>query len=299
MQRPITQVVLLGFGGPENAAEIRPFLNRVLHGRPVPTARYEEVVQHYDRIGGKSPFNALTQRQARALQTELGQRGVDYLVRVAYRHAAPFIDDVARDLEASGERSVAIVLAAQQSEASWDKYYGAIPNAVYARPFYDDPLFVAAQSERAREAFAAFSNAGYQAAALIFTAHSIPQAMADRGPYCEQLQRGAQAVVQQLGVTDWTIAFQSRSGSPAEPWLEPDVREVLAHLPERNVFRAVVLPIGFLCDHVEVLYDLDVDAKAVAASNGVQMQRAAALNDHPLFIRMLADRVLECAALPS
>ena len=289
-------VVLLGFGGPERSQEIRPFLDRVLEGRPVPRERYEEVVRHYERIGGRSPFNELTQRQATSLERELHARGIDLPVFVAYRNAAPFIPDVARNIAQNGTRAIAVILAAYQSEASWDKYYGSIPNATYVPPFYDDPLFVRAHADRLAGALQPLGKTGFDDVALIFTAHSIPQAMADRGPYVQQLTRSAELIAAAAGSEHFTIAFQSRSGSPADPWLEPDVRDVLRSLAQKSVRDAVVSPIGFLCDHVEVLYDLDVDAADTAGHAGVRMSRATALNDHPLFIRMLADRVQQCIA---
>ncbi len=285
-------VVLLGFGGPESPQEIRPFLDRVLQGRPVPPARYEEVVRHYEHIGGRSPFNELTRRQARALQRELQHRGIALPVRVAYRNTAPFIDDVAAEF-AHGH-PIAIIVAAHQSEASWDKYAGALPTATYVEPYYDRPLFVQAHAERVLEALQRLGKTTFENTALIFTAHSIPQDMADRSPYVAQLQRSCELVARKAGAASWRIGYQSRSGSPAQPWLEPDVREVIAALPNRGITDAVVAPIGFLCDHVEVLYDLDVDAAATAREIGVRMARASALNDHPLFISMLADLVQDC-----
>jgi ferrochelatase len=292
----IDQVVLLGFGGPSSREEIRPFLNRVLEGRPIPTERYEEVVGHYEVIGGKSPFNELTQRQASALEALLHERGLDVPVRVAYKNAAPFIEDLAAEAAAWGTRSCAIVLAAHQSEASWDKYTGTLPNAVYAPPFFEHPLFIRANADRVRDAVQTLENQSFDDTALIFTAHSIPQAMADRGPYVAQLEQSASLIARELRAPSFTIAYQSRSGKPSEAWLEPDVRDVLGSLPARGIREAVVAPIGFLCDHVEVLYDLDVDAADVARNSGVRMARAAALNDHPLFIGMLAELVEQCAA---
>ena len=288
-------VVLLGFGGPASQQEIRPFLDRVLKGRPIPKARYEEVVGHYEHIGGKSPFNELTRRQADALQSELQSRGLDLPVRVAYRHAAPFIADVAREFEQNATRSIAVILAAHQSEASWGAYYGTIPNAAYVEPFFEHPLFVQAHAQRIADALRSLGKSSFDDVALIFTAHSIPQAMADRGPYVQQLRRSAELIAKGAGAEKFIIAFQSRSGSPADKWLEPDVDDVIETLPQSGVHDAVVTPIGFLCDHVEVLYDLDVDAAARAKEHGVRMARAPALNDHPLFIRMLADLIQQCA----
>ena len=288
-------VVLLGFGGPESRAQIRPFLDGVLAGRRIPTERYEEVVAHYEFLGGRSPFNELTRRQAKALADELQSRGIEARVQVAYRHSEPFIENVAQTF-ASVAAPIAVILAAHQSEASWDKYYGSIPGATYTAPFYEHPLFIEAHAERIRKALESLGTAQWSDTLLVFTAHSIPQAMADRGPYVAQLQRTAQLIANRLENPPYRIAYQSRSGSPSEPWLQPDVRDVIASLPESGIPNVVVAPIGFLCDHVEVLYDLDVDAAAVAARCGVRIVRATSLNDHPLFIRMLADLVQQCLA---
>jgi ferrochelatase len=291
------EVVLLGFGGPARPEEIRPFLDRVLQGRRIPPERYETVVSHYMHMGGKSPFNELTQKQAQALQRELRSRGLDARVRTAYLNAPPFAADLASQLRQDGAgRPIVIILAAHQSPASWDKYLGLIPDALYAPPYFDHPLFVEANAQRVRGALEDLKRVSFADVALIFTAHSIPQTMADVSPYVAQLQRSAELVAQAAGAASWRIAYQSRSGSPKDPWLEPDVRDVLRSLPSEGLHDAIVAPIGFLCDHVEVLYDLDVDAAAAAREVGVRMARAVALNDHPAFIRMLADLTEQCAA---
>lgn len=289
-------VVLLGFGGPTRPEEIRPFLDRVLQGRRVPPERVELVVSHYMHIGGRSPFNELTQRQADALASELQRRGVDASVRTAYVNAAPFVGDVAAELERDGGRPSVVILAAHQSPASWNKYLGLIPNANYVPPYYEHPLFVQANAQRLREALNRFGKDAFDGVHAVFTAHSIPQAMADASPYVQQLERSAQLVAAEAGVANWRIAYQSRSGSPADKWLEPDIRDVLHALGDEGVREAIVAPIGFLCDHVEVLYDLDVDAAQAARDAGVHMERAPALNDHPQFIEMLADLVEQCPA---
>lgn len=288
-------IVLLGFGGPERPEEIRPFLDRVLEGRRIPPERYEEVVSHYEHMpGGKSPFNELTRRQAEGLERELRARGITLPVRIAYKNSVPFERDVVRELADSGaQRLLGVILAVHQSPASWQKYQ-TLPNAQYVEPYFDNPLFVRANAERVRDALARLGKSSFDGVALIFTAHSIPQAMADRSPYVQQLQRSAELIAREAGASSWSIAYQSRSGSPADPWLEPDVRDVLKSLPASGIREAIVAPIGFLCDHVEVLYDLDVDAAAAARESGVRMERAQALNDHPLFIRMLADLVERC-----
>jgi protoporphyrin/coproporphyrin ferrochelatase len=285
-------IVLLGFGGPEHPEEIRPFLDRVLQGRPIPRERYEEVVTHYEHMpGGKSPYNALMRRQADALAAELGRRGIDSPVRIAYANAAPFASDVVRELEAMHARDVlGVILAVHQSPASWEKYK-VLPGADYIDPYYEHPLFVNANAERVRDALGRLGKNSFDGVALIYTAHSIPQAMADRSPYVQQYERSAQLIAQAVGARTYTIAYQSRSGSPSDKWLEPDVRDVLKTLPQSGIAQAIVAPIGFLSDHVEVLYDLDVDAAKTAAEFGVRMERAGALNDHPLFVQMLAELV--------
>lgn len=290
-------IVMLGFGGPSRPGEIRPFLDRVLAGRPVPAARYEEVVKHYQSMpGGKSPFNELTRRQAEGLERELRGRGIEIPVYVAYKNAAPFETDVVRTLRESGAgRLLGIILAVHESPASWEKYK-TLPDADYIDPYYDNPLFVRAQAERVRDALQRLGASTFEGTAVLFTAHSIPQAMADRSPYVRQFERSAALVAQAAGAPSWQIAYQSRSGAPADAWLEPDVRDAIAAAAASGVRRLIVAPIGFLSDHVEVLYDLDVDAANTARKYGVRMERAQTLNDHPLFIRMLGDAVQRCLA---
>jgi ferrochelatase len=297
---PYDAIVLLGFGGPAAPEEIRPFLDRVLEGRRIPEARYESVVGHYLHIGGRSPYNELTQRQAGALARALHERGIETPVEVAYRNAPPFIDDVASRLtHQSAGNLFAIALAPHQSPASTEKYERAFQHALkragsaarvsYAPPFFDHPLFIRAHAARVREALERLNGKRFDGVELIFTAHSIPAAIASASPYVAQFTRTGELVAKETGAPRWSVAYQSRSGNPAEPWLEPDVRDLLRELPSRGVRAAVVAPIGFLCDHVEVLYDLDVEARQVAREVHVRMERATALNDHPLFIEMLAD----------
>ncbi|MFN2448710.1 MAG: ferrochelatase [Candidatus Baltobacteraceae bacterium] len=288
------QVTLLGFGGPETPKDVRPFLDRIVAGRPIPPQRYEQVVDHYRVIGGASPFNELTRRQANALQAELEARGAALPVSVAYRFSEPFIADAARAANARGDEIIAVILAAHQSGTSWDKYVELFPRARFTQPFYDKPGFVQANAARIHDALTALGRSDFSQTTLIFTAHSIPQAMAHRSGYEAQLQRSAQLAARAAGATAYEIAYTSRSGPPAEPWLEPDVRDLLPVLSARGVREVLVDPIGFLCDHVEVLYDLDIGAAAVANRLNMRLSRARALNDHPTFIGALADAVQAC-----
>jgi ferrochelatase len=303
-------IVLLGFGGPAEPGEIRPFLDRVLEGRPIPRERYELVVSHYEHIGGASPYNELTQRQANALEALLAERGYAVPVLVAYLNAPKFVNDVAAQLARDGARHVlGIALAPHQSPVSSDKYERAFevalralgsgaPSVDFTPHFYARPLFIRAHAERLHDALRRLGRSNFASVPVIFTAHSIPTPVAQASPYVTQFTATAELAAQEAGVAHWSVAYQSRSGSPRDPWLEPDIRDALRAAASRGVRETIVAPIGFLCDHVEVLYDLDVDAQQTAAECGIRMERATALNDHPLFIEVLADLVTDatCAA---
>ena len=290
-------VLMIGFGGPTRADEVRPFLDNVLRGRPIPRERYEDVVHHYDLLGGRSPYNELTMRQAVALRAELAKRNASVPVAVGMRNWEPYVADAMRMLGDSGARRVlGFIMAAHRSEASFERYQGTVndaraaigdaaPEVMYPELWHEHPLFIAAVAARAREAYSRLEFPDQPRARLIFTAHSIPLAMANAGPYVEQLTQSARMVAAELGIDTWQFAYQSRSGSPRDAWLEPDIKETLRNLDAKS---AVVVPIGFLCDHVEVLYDLDIEAAEVAREAGVTMERAPTVGDHPLFIEMMA-----------
>lgn len=294
-------VLIVGFGGPTRAEEIRPFLDNVLRGRPVPPERYEEVVHHYELLGGRSPYNDLTMRQADALRAALARGGLQIPVAVGMRNWQPYIGDALATLAHAGARRVlAFIMAAHRSEASFERYQETVraaagklrdraPEIVYPEPWFAHPKFIDAVAARAAEALAQLDAAARARAQLIFTAHSIPVAMAAASPYVEQLTESSRLVAAKLGFENWTLAFQSRSGSPRDPWLEPDIGAALRKLDRGAI--AVIVPIGFLCDHVEVLYDLDVEAAALAREAGVRMYRAATVSDHPEFIAMMAEIV--------
>jgi len=294
-------VLMIGFGGPPRADDVRPFLDNVLRGRPIPRERYEEVVHHYELLGGRSPYNELTMRQAEALREELEKRDARIPVAVGMRNWKPYVADAMRALANGGARRVlAFIMAAHRSEASFERYQatvddardslgGTAPEVVYPQAWHDHPLFVTAVASRAREALSKLDPPERSRARLIFTAHSIPIAMAQAGPYVEQLTQSARMVAADLGIDAWQFAYQSRGGSPRDAWLEPDIKDTLRGLDAKT---AVVVPIGFLCDHVEVLYDLDIEAAQVARDAGIRMERAPTVGDHPLFVEMMASIVV-------
>jgi ferrochelatase len=292
-------VLVVAFGGPEHPDDVRPFLRRVLAGRNVPEGRMQEVAHHYDAIGGKSPLPEITRRQTAALARTLAARGLDVPVRVGFRHSAPDLRDALRDLADTGAKRVAcVIMAAHEGAASRGRYRDACeaaraalgataPAVAYTPSFHAHPGFVRANVEHVREAERRIPERDRDAAVLVFGAHSVPAR--DAEPYVAGLTESAQLVAQALGRANPRIAYQSRSGSPLEPWLEPSIEEVIAAEAERGTRHLIVSPIGFVCDHVEVLYDLDLEAAASARARGIGFHRAATVGEHPAFIAALAD----------
>ncbi len=302
-------VLLVAFGGPTAPAEIRPFLENVTRGRRIPAERLEEVARHYERMpGGRSPLNELTMMQARSLEALLTGVNVRLPVAVGMRNWKPYLHETLAAMGRRGSRrALGVILSPFRTEASWERYMEdvavarartpAAPEVVFAAPFFDHPLFVQAVADRVRAALGRVPAEDRAATPVVFTAHSVPTSMADASPYVSDFTTSARLVAARLGHAPWSLAYQSRSGNPHDPWLEPDVNDVLGDLGSRGARHVVVAPIGFVCDHVEVLYDLDVAARATAEAAGLVFQRATAVNDHPVFIAALADLVQR--ALPT
>ncbi len=298
----VDSVLMIAFGGPGRTEDVRPFLQLLLEGRPVPPARIEEVARHYEQIGG-SPLSELTSRQARELEAELALGGTPLPVHVGMAHWHPFLVDTMRRMVESGEkRTVGVVLAPHRSEASWDKYLRAVAEAraalgnppfevVFHEPWHADPRFVEAVAEQVQESLAGLPARDRELTTVVFTAHSVPRPVSDRSGYAAQVTETARLAAARLGHDRWTVAWQSRSGRPEDPWLEPDVKDHLRDLHARGVRSVALMPVGFVCDHVEVLYDLDHEAAAAAKQIGLLFRRAKTVGVHPAFIRMLAGLV--------
>ena len=296
----IDSVLLIAFGGPTSRAEIRPFLDNVARGRRIPAERLEAVARHYEAMpGGCSPLNMLTEAQAAGLRARLGA-GVP--IYVGMRNWQPYLHESLGAMARDGRRrALGVILSPFRCEASWERYMADVaaaaarvaspPEVVYAPPWFDHPRFVAAVAERVAAALAEIPADAREQTPLVFTAHSIPRAMAEASPYVSDFTAAATAVMQRLGHTRWMLAYQSRSGAPRDPWLEPDVGETIRDLAKAGERRVLVVPIGFVVDHVEVLHDLDTEARTIATQHGVTYHRAAAVNDHAAFVEMLADLV--------
>ncbi len=304
----IDAVLLVAFGAPTTPDEIRPFLEIVTRGRRVSPERLEEVVEHYERMpGGRSPLNELTERQAAGLRQALAGSGRRLPVFVGMRNWHPFVRETLAAMAAAGHRrGLGIILSPFRSEASWERYMKDVaearrevrgaPEVAFVPPWGRHPAFVAAAADCLRAALEAVPPAERAEAAVVFSAHSIPRPMADASPYVDDFTAAARAVAGALGIEQWSLAYQSRSGSPDDRWLEPDIGHVVQQLAGKGARDVVVMPLGFVCDHVEVLYDLDIEARALAAGNGVAFHRASAVNDHPQFVAMLADLVHRACA---
>jgi ferrochelatase len=304
MAQPFDAVLMVAFGGPTKSEEIRPFLSNVLQGVPVPPGRLEEVAHHYEALGGRSPINELTFRQAKGLRELLDREGPRLPVYAGMRYWHPLVGEAVQQMMRDGvRRAIGIIMAAHDSgAASWGKYVKAVTDALqaagpgaprveYAQPCYNHPDFIAAMVDQIRQRLQEVPPERRRNTPLVFTAHSIPSSMAAASPYVEQLLESCRLVAEALGHPRWSLAYQSRSGDPRQPWLEPDVSDVMRELSAEGIRSVVLAPIGFVCDHVEVLFDLDVGAKAVADELGIDLRRASTVNDHPLYIRALADLV--------
>ncbi len=299
----IDSILLVAFGGPTRAAEIRPFLEIVTRGRRIPPERLEEVAHHYELMpGGCSPLNALTEAQADGLRRALAGRGHPLPVFVGMRNWHPFLHETLAAMAAAGRRrALAIILSSFRTEASWERYQADVagarertpraPEIVFAAPWFEHPRFVAAAADGVIRALAAVPSAERMETPVVFTAHSVPAGMAAASPYVADFTAAARAVAARAGHARWSLAYQSRSGSPRDPWLEPDIGDVVKALAKEGARHVAVSPIGFVCDHVEVLYDLDVEARGIAETHGVTLHRAPAVNAHPEFIAMLAEIV--------
>lgn len=291
-----TTVFLAGFGGPENLDQVPAFVESVL-GRTPPDHVIAEVMHRYALIGGGSPLPDTTRRQARLLEAELTSRGHEARVHVGMLHAEPTIVATADELAADGVEDVVVVsLAPYRCEVSTDAYEeavvkalgGRVPSVRLAPDWNLNPVYIDALADM----LGARLNEAPNDSPVIFAAHSLPQRMIDQGdPYADQLLETAGAVAKRLGLSAWELAYQSVSAVAREPWLGPSVEEAMDRLVESGVDSAVVDPIGFIADHVETLYDNDVEHRAHAEAIGIEFHRCRCLNEHQGLIAALADVV--------
>ncbi|HVJ27516.1 MAG TPA: ferrochelatase [Vicinamibacterales bacterium] len=318
MRSTFDAVLLIAFGGPLGPADIRPFLANVLRGRRVSPERVEEVAHHYELFGGVSPITELTMRQAQGLRDALAASSHPLPVYVGMRNWDPYLRDTLAQMSRDGvRRAVGVIAAAHRSYSSCTQYKENVADArralreaglpdvqvTYVSDWHLSAGFIAANADHVEAAVQRLPKDVCRDSELVFTAHSIPVSMAEKYPYQSQLEASCLAVATEIArrasapqLPKWRLVFQSRSGRPEDPWLEPDVCDYLREAPGHGASGVVLCPIGFVCDHIEVLYDLDTEAAEVASQLGLPMARASAVNDHPRFVAALADAVAQTVA---
>ncbi len=282
-------LVVVSFGGPEKRDEVIPFLENVLRGRNVPRERMLEVAEHYYHFDGRSPINDQNRELIRELRAAL-----DIPVYWGNRNWHPMLADTVRQMRDDGvRRAVAFATSAFGSYSGCRQYLEDIdraraevgegtPRIDKLPPFSDHPGFIEAMTDRVADALVELPNGS-----LLFTAHSVPMSMAQASPYVAQLEAACAAVARGVGKDEWKLVYQSRSGAPGQAWLEPDVCDYL----RANQVETIIVPIGFLSDHMEVLYDLDTEARAVCDELGIRMVRARTVGTHPAMIRMIVEMI--------
>jgi len=305
--RPVYDAVLIvSFGGPEGPADVLPFLENVTRGRNIPADRLLEVAEHYRRFDGVSPLNGEIRAMVVKLLHELNTRGPQLPVYWGNRNWHPMLTDAVQQMADDGiKRALAFVTSAFGSYSGCRQYREDIaraqqevgatsPQIDVIRRFFNHPGFIDSVADRARAALGELSENGQEQAALIFTAHSIPLAMAKSSPYEGQLREACRLVAAAVPYPNWQLAFQSRSGPPSQPWLEPDVDAVVRALATRGDHgEVVVVPIGFLHEHMEVVFDLDVELFELCAALNLRMVRAETPGLCPRFVHMVRELILE------
>jgi len=306
MAEAFDAVLLLSFGGPEGPDDVLPFLENVLRGKRVPPERLLDVAQHYELFGGVSPINAQNRALLAALVNEFRTHGLSLPLYWGNRNWHPMLADTLREMADDGVRhALAFVTSAYRSYSGCRQYLEDIqraqmevgptaPQVSKLRAFFNHPGFIEPMVERVAAAYASIEPERREAAPLVFTAHSIPESMARGSSYVADLTEACRLVAQRSQRTEWTLVYQSRSGPPSQPWLGPDVGDYLAELSAGGTTSDIVLaPIGFLSEHMEVIYDLDVEVQALCDHMGLNLVRAGVVGSHPRFVQMVRELVEE------
>jgi protoporphyrin/coproporphyrin ferrochelatase len=299
-------ILIVSFGGPESHDDVIPFLENVLRGRNVPRERMLAVAEHYYHFDGKSPINQQTRELIAALKQELAQHGPNLPIYWGNRNWHPMLADTVRQMKQDGiQRALAFVTSAYSSYSGCRQYREDIlrarsevgpgaPELDKIRVFFNHPDFIEATEERLRAALLQIPAAAGQNTQVIYVAHSVPLSMANTSDYVQQLQEVRKLVSGRLQITNDALVYQSRSGAPGQPWLEPDILDYLREVKEKKLASAVVIaPISFISDHMEVLYDLDIEARQLCDSLSLPIARAKTVGVHPKFISMIRELILE------
>lgn len=300
-------VLLMAYGGPDTLDQVEAYYTDIRRGSPPPPRLLAELTDRYRAIGGGSPLSRIVGEQRAALEAELAGRGTPMPVHAAMRHIEPRIGEVVREMARAGAGRIAAIPMAPQKSSNAAGYRRAVeaglaglepaPEVAFVESWHDAPRLIEALAETTRELLARFDDPA--AVTLMFTAHSLPaRVVAEGDPYPDQLARTAALVAEAVGRPDHTFAYQS-AGRTDEPWLGPEILAEIRRLAAAGVTEIAVRPVGFVADHLEVLYDLDIEAQAVAREAGVRLERAHSLNTDPTFIAGLADVALAALGVPT
>src|SRR6056297_2156936 len=291
--------LLVSFGGPEGPDDVMPFLENVLRGKNVPRERMLEVSEHYKQFGGVSPINEQNRRLIKAIRAEFDAKGVDLPIYWANRNWTPYFAETLAQMRDDGRKRALAFFTSMFSCYSGCRQYreniiaareevgeGA-PLVEKVRMGFNHPQFIQAMADSVRRAMDSLAISPAEATVL-FTAHSIPMGMAENSDYEKQLQESSRLVAQACGILQWRLVYQSRSGPPGQPWLEPDVLDAITEMDQRaKLDSLVIVPIGFVSDHMEVMFDLDEEAADLCNQRGIAMARAATAGTSPSFVQMI------------
>ncbi len=302
---PYDAFLLVSFGGPEGPDDVIPFLENVLRGKNVPRERMLEVAEHYKKFGGVSPINEQNRRLLEAIRNEFQSHAVDLPIYWGNRNWHPLLPDTLRQMREDGcRRALAFFTSMFSCYSGCRQYRENIADAQEAvgedapmvekvRMGFNHPGFISAMEDHVQQAIESLG-AQHDSVSLLFTAHSIPMSMADNCDYVKQLNEACGLIASQAGCPNWRLVYQSRSGPPQQPWLEPDVCDAICEMDgTEQLSQLVIVPVGFISDHMEVMFDLDVEAAEICKDRGIKMARAATAGSHPQFVTMIRQLVEE------
>ncbi len=300
-------VLLMAYGSPDSLDQVEAYYTDIRRGSPAPPHLLEELLDRYRAIGGGSPLSGIVEEQRAAVEAELANRGLPVRVYAGMRHIAPRIGDIVKCMAADGVDELVAIALAPQASSNAAGYRRAVdtalaelgdgaPTVEYVASWHDQPRFIEALAQTTQEALARFENPS--GVRVMFTAHSLPaRVLAAGDPYPEELAATARLVAEALDIGAYEFAFQS-AGRTGEPWLGPDILDEIRRLAADGVLGLVIRPVGFVADHLEVLYDIDIEAQGVAREVGIRLERARSMNTDPTFIAGLAD-IAAAALRPS
>jgi ferrochelatase len=298
-------LLLLSFGGPESNEDVMPFLQNVAQGRNIPQERLEEVAVHYYDFGGVSPINAQNRALIAALEVYFESKGLNLPIYFGNRNWHPFVTDTIHQMRDIGIKQVLVFVTSAFSSYSGCRQYRedviracetvgeGVPVFDKLRVFYNHAGFIEPMIEKTQQALAQFPTEVQQNVHIVFTAHSIPMGMAQNSDYVAQLEEACRLVAAGVGNNNYQLVYQSRSGPPYIPWLEPDIGAYLQQIKPQGISDVLIVPIGFISDHMEVIFDLDTEAKHIAQELGINLVRVETVGTHPAFIEMIYELIIE------